>query len=81
MASNLLKGEYLVAYDYDTGAVWATVAARSREDITSRYPQLTVYDSPPSWMSEKQRTSIRREGIVDIESGPVPRWMTLSNDE
>lgn len=80
MDSNLQKNEYLVAYDYGAGAVWAIVVARSPEEITSRYPQLTVYTSPPDWMSEQQHASIRREGLVNIESGVVPEWMTLSRD-
>jgi hypothetical protein len=81
MDSDLLRREYLVAYHYGAGAVWAIISARSPDEITSRFPKLTVYVSPPNWMIEELHESIRRGGVIDIDCGAAPELMTLSNDD
>jgi hypothetical protein len=81
MASDLLKTEYLVAYDYGTGAVWGVVSARSPHEIMVRYPKLTVYKEHPDWMSCDHYEDIKGEGVIDIESDSVPDWIHLTNSE
>ena len=56
--------EYLVAYDYCMGGVWAVVRADSAAAILREYPEVVVQDEPPEWMDEVQLTELRTEAIV-----------------
>ena len=52
-----LKCPYYVVYDYGQGDIVGIVFARSKEEITSRFPYFNVfdeipYDSTPEEMSE-----------------------------
>jgi hypothetical protein len=42
--------EYVVAYDYGTGGVWAVMTGPSKYAIESAYPDLHVVEEAPSWM-------------------------------
>lgn len=80
MATDFLKREYLVAYDYGSGAIWSVVAARSPTHIAEKFPELMVYEEKPPWMSKNQYEEIRKSGVVDLEAGNIPDWMRLSNE-
>ncbi len=41
----------LVVYDYGQGGVWAFVRAASRESIEKDYPELTIMEPYPEWMT------------------------------
>jgi hypothetical protein len=62
-----MKRTYLAVFDYGMGGLWAHVAATSPDEITRVYPELTVFEEPPNWMSEAQRAEIEARGIVDLE--------------
>ena len=61
------KKPFLVVYDYGQGGVWAYVEASTRDDILRRFPELQVFDSPPSWMSTDEIARIRRTSTIDID--------------
>lgn len=46
-------GEFLVAYDYGMGGLWAVVIAPSADAITARYPEVAVVEERPHWMSDE----------------------------
>ena len=57
MVSELPK--YLVCYDYGTGGVWLYVDAASASDITAKYRDLTVVETPPAWLTLEEDARIR----------------------
>ena len=63
----MTKTSFLVVYDYGQGGVWAFVEATSKDDLLRRFPELQVFDSQPSWMSESEVTRIRRTSTYDID--------------
>lgn len=67
-----MSQSYLVVYDYGQGGLWAFVIASSPEEITSRYPAVTVWDEPPSWMSEEELADIARATTIDIDDDQHP---------
>lgn len=42
---------FLVAYDYGSGGLWAILMAPSIEAIAVKYPELTIAEDRPSWMT------------------------------
>lgn len=65
-------GEFLVAYDYGMGGLWAVVIAPSAEAITARYPEVKVVSERPHWMSEADYARKRSEPLwldEDVPSG------------
>jgi hypothetical protein len=51
---------YLVAYDYGQGAVWAIVSASSAAEISDAFPELTIIDERPAWMTDEELERIRQ---------------------
>jgi len=58
---------YLACYGYGQGGVWLLLDAPSQAEAQAAYPQLTVFASRPSWMSEADeiayRSSCQRNGF------------------
>jgi hypothetical protein len=61
-----VSSEFLVAYDYGMGGVWAIVLADSAAEITSRYPEVVIVTDRPGWMNEVRFERLRRD-TVDIK--------------
>lgn len=67
------KRRYLVANDYGTGGVWASVLAHSVEEIREKYPSLLVVDEPPAWLNTPERLRELEERMtVDIDDKNHP---------
>lgn len=47
------KRRYLASYDYGQGGLWGFIYAESIDEITSRFPEIDVVDSPPEWMDDE----------------------------
>jgi hypothetical protein len=62
-----MKREFLVAYDYGQGAVWAYLAADSEMEIAQRFPELTVVHDRPSWLTADDENRLRRNMSLDID--------------
>lgn len=69
--------EYLAVYDYGTGGLWALIAAPSINEIKRRFPELIVYETRPSWMTDEQYNEmIGQISRFDL-NGPFPEWIRL----
>ena len=62
-----MKRPFLTAYDYGQGAVWCIIHAESREAVVAKYPELTVMDQPPEWMTDEILSRIRERMTFDID--------------
>jgi hypothetical protein len=76
-----MKKQYLVAYDYGMGGVWAILAARSEQEIYEKYPDLKVVDGRPAWMSDADYNNIRDKSSFDIDTVPEGWLAKLRKDE
>ena len=54
------KREFLVAYDYGMGGVWAFVSADTDEEILKRYPQLQVFNEIPKELDSETVKKLER---------------------
>jgi hypothetical protein len=70
MNGSVEKQDFLVAYDYGTGGLWGVMHARSAQQITDRYPELTVVDARPKWMTDEEFERIREMEFHDIDGAP-----------
>jgi hypothetical protein len=52
---------YLCCYNYGQGGVWLLVDAASPEEVTNRYPGLTVFIGRPDWMTPEEEERMRQE--------------------
>lgn len=59
VASAGLDAEFLVAYDYGNGGLWAVVLAPSREAIVAKYPEVNVVDERPKWLTAERYEAMR----------------------
>lgn len=73
-----VENEYLVAYDYGMGGLWALAVASSEQEVQLHLPELQIVHGLPSWMSKDKFDRIRRERRfrVDDES-TYPEWIRL----
>jgi len=55
--------EYLVAYDYGMGGLWAILIAPSEDAITAKYPELAVAPERPPWMDDDRYDRLRGEPL------------------
>ena len=58
--------KYLVMYDYGQGGVWAFVRADSTDQIRQEFPELTVFEQAPVWMTKEILDEIERKMTFDI---------------
>ncbi len=71
-----MKSAYLIVYDYGTGGVWGIIHAHSKQEILSKYPNLSIFDERPSWMSEQDYKRIEATSNFDIDS-PPSGWLAV----
>jgi hypothetical protein len=62
-----MRSRFLTIYDYGTGGVWQFFSAESAEQILSKYPQLKVIDTWPTWLTEDESSQTR---TYDIDAPP-----------
>ena len=77
------KRPYLAVYDYGTGGIWIYVYAESAEQITERYPGLTVITEWRDWMTPERiielTAGIGSHMTFDIDK--PDGWLAQSDDE
>jgi hypothetical protein len=59
-------GEFLVCYDYGQGGVWAYLRAETAAEIQAKYPELTLFETPPSWMGPSELSKLRASMVLDV---------------
>jgi hypothetical protein len=64
------KAEYLVCYDYGMGGLWGVFLARTPDEITAMYPELTVVSERPKWMTDPEYQGLRDRELHDIDGAP-----------
>jgi hypothetical protein len=62
--------EFLVVYDYGMGGLWAVVHAHSAAEIVAMYPELTVMDERPEWMTDEVLAEIRQDESHNLHDQP-----------
>ncbi len=72
-----MKKPFLVAHDYGMGGIWMFIRARTADEIRTAYPELTVFEKPPTFLSEAEITKIRKEPAFDIDQSPTDYLATL----
>ena len=76
-----MKSKFLTVFDYGTGGVWTVICARTKEEITKKFPKLIVYgyDQPPAWMEKSELADIESKGVYDIDTPPNEFLSSLLN--
>jgi len=69
------KKRFIVCYDYGSGGVWGFVLARSKEEIFDKYPELTVIDAIPAWMTNDYMGGPMKSRMFDIDDIDRPAWL------
>jgi len=65
-----MKRPFLAVDDYGMGGVWMYVDARSAEEIVNAYPELKVFEEPPTFLDEEQLKRIESELHFDVDQPP-----------
>jgi hypothetical protein len=60
---------FVFCYDYGMGGLWGFISAPSREAVKAEYPELTLFDGPPPWMTPENESLLLREEH-DLEGAP-----------
>ena len=64
------KRPYLACDDYGMGGIWIYLDARSPQEISDTYPELTVFEEPPPFLTTDQLERIDAELHFDIDEPP-----------
>jgi hypothetical protein len=59
----MTQPEYLVAYDYGMGGLWAVMIAPSAEAITAECPELVIVEERPTWMDDDRYGQLRDDAL------------------
>jgi glycerophosphoryl diester phosphodiesterase len=70
--STVGKRRILVALDYDKGGIWASVIARSADEIRTRFPSLAIVDERPEWLTDEKLRKIEARMTIDIDDEDDP---------
>lgn len=65
-----MKSDFLAAYDYGMGGVWVIMHARTKQEISAKYPELTVADARPTWMTDDLYAKIAEKLWFNIDQEP-----------
>ena len=72
-----MKRPFLTVYDYGQGGVWLVLLAESRNEIATKYPELTVVDDPPASMAEEELARIKDQRTLDVDDTSDPFLASL----
>jgi hypothetical protein len=69
--------EFLVMYDYSTGAVWGLAHAADEAQIRRYFPQLEIVDERPAWMDAQRFEKLRAVSEFTVsDPDTYPEWLT-----
>lgn len=74
------KKSYLCCDDYGSGGIWIIFNARSKEEITQKFPMLVVVDVRPAWMSQERYDELAANSRFDIDD-PAPKWLQAIREQ
>jgi hypothetical protein len=64
------KQRFLAAHDYGMGGIWMYITAKRASDITDAYPELEIFEEPPSFISEATLAKIEEKLSYDLDDPP-----------
>lgn len=64
------KHKFLAVYDYGMGGIWAFFHARTRSEITEKYPELKIMDDVPDWLNKQDKENMESHFTFDIDEPP-----------
>src|SRR3954471_11998668 len=78
-----MRQRYLVAYDYGQGGLWGYIYAESGAEIEARYPELTVVEVEPEWVTDDHRQSweSKAEDVGHPVGGLLSAILDLRSEE
>lgn len=68
------RRKFIFCYDYGMGGLWGYISAPSRAAVTAAYPELSVFDEPPSWLTSETLSAFVDEDH-DLDGAP---WGVLN---
>ena len=71
------KKPHLAVYDYGTGGIWVIMDARTGDEITKKYPELTVVGTRRAWMTDDQYGRVLENRSFDVDDEPSGWLLTL----
>lgn len=76
-----VRQEFLVAFDYGQGGLWAFMTADSEDQIRARYPGLVIVTDRPDWLHGELERRLRETASLDVddESDPFIRALIGSS--
>lgn len=72
-----MKREFLAVYDYGMGGIWVIMRASTDQEITAKYPELSIMNKWPAWMTEAEYAQISQTMLFDIDDPPTGWLQTL----
>lgn len=78
-AADHIDREFLFAYDYGIGGLWAVLMAPSPEAIRAKYPELGVAPERPTWMNDEHYEKLRGVRLW-LDDPPAGILVTLVAD-
>lgn len=75
-----MKRPYLAVDDYGMGGIWLCVDARSPAEITHAYPELEVFEEPPTFLDETELDRIKANRLYDIDAPPTGYLAEIDKD-
>lgn len=66
-----MKHRLIVYYDYGMRGVMMFIYARSADEITRAYPELSILDALPTSATPQYVTSVERNLTYDIDAPPT----------
>ena len=72
MSGENSKRTFLTVYDYGMGGIWSFITARTKDEIRAKYPELTVIDERPEWMTDEKYDELVRKIRLHIDIDEKP---------
>jgi hypothetical protein len=67
----MTKREFFAVDDYGQGGVWLVIRAESADAIKAKYPELDVFDEPPTFLTSQAVERARAKRCHDLEDEPT----------
>lgn len=69
-----MKEKFHTAYEYGMGSVVQIIFARSAQEITAKYPKLTVFHPTSEWIERHREIQMREYDIDDSPDEIMARF-------
>jgi hypothetical protein len=66
-----LRQPFLACYDYGQGGIWVFIVAESAREITDAYPELSIAERTPDWVTPDAMQRIPRLDLNQLSADPL----------